>query len=133
MAETAKVLDTRSDASVGTWNMRRLTRDEIADSLVTIRPRSAAERQAKERAQQYVKARDSARREDAGLGPEVAAVRQTYETAKAFAELLRDALATALPALGNQPVLAADIARLVSDWRDPASAAAKNAVAEIKS
>lgn len=84
------------------------------------------------RAQQYVTARDSARREDAALGPEVAAVRRTYETATAFAELQRDALTAALPVLTNHPALVAEIEKLIAGWQDQRSVAATSAADEIE-
>jgi hypothetical protein len=98
--------------------MRGLTRDEIADVLVTIRPQSEVERELKRRAEQYVNARDSARREDAALAPQVARTKDTYETAMTFAELCREALASALAALNDQPELVQEIEQLSGEWQD---------------
>lgn len=112
--------------------MRSLTRDEIADLLVTIRPQSAQERELKRRAQEYVSVRDRARREDAARAPEVAAVRRTHENAKAIAELQRDALKAALPVLEEHPVLATEIERVVAGWPQQSAFAASNAEDEIE-
>lgn len=112
-------------------SVRGLTRDEIADLLVTIRPQSAQERELKRRAQEYVAVRDGARREDAARAPEVAAVRRTYENAKSIAELQRDALMTALPALGDHADLASEIEKVTSGWPEESRLAAHNAEDEI--
>jgi hypothetical protein len=123
------------DDFVGRLDVRGLSRDEIADLLVTIRARSAEDRRLKRRAQQYVAARDRARREDAARVPEVADVRGTYGTAKALAELFRDALIPALPAVANRHELAHEIESLIADWRDePALVArsAEDAIEELK-
>lgn len=111
--------------------MRGLTRDEIADVLVTIRPQSAQDRALKRQAQEYVALRDGARREDAARAPAVADMRRTYENARTFAELQRDALVEALPALGDHSVLAAEIEKVASGLPEEPMLAARNAEDQI--
>lgn len=94
--------------------MRGLTKDEIADLLITIRPRSPEEEKLKRQAEEYVSVRDRARREDAAQAPELANVRQTFETAKAIAELRREVLLAAEPALGDYPDLASEVRLVVA-------------------
>jgi hypothetical protein len=94
--------------------MRGLSRDELFELLATIRPESPKERELKRRAQDYLAARDAARREDAAKNPKIAALRRTYETATAIAELRRGALAVALAALDEKSDLAREVRELVA-------------------
>jgi hypothetical protein len=94
--------------------VRGLSRDEIFELLATIRPESAKERELKRRAQEYLAARDAARREDAAQDPTIAALTRTYETAEAIAELRRGALAVALPALDAKSELAREVEDLLA-------------------
>jgi hypothetical protein len=112
--------------------VRGLSRDEIADVLITIHPQSPNERELKRRAQEYVVQRDRARREDIARAPEVTAVRRTYETAKALAEVRRDALAAARPALENQPGLANEVQKAVVGWEDQQPVVAKSSEDQIE-
>ena len=111
--------------------MKGLSRDQIADLLATGQVPEGW-RDLQRRAQDYVKARDTARREDAELASEVDATKATYDTARTVAELRRDALAEALPHLPKDSPLADNVVDTVGAMPDAHTSAAGSAQKQIE-